>query len=157
MSSPSRNSVSSGTDNIISIFYHIVVGGMVSSACFIHLVFEMVIVIFFTMQVTPAPMRERGGAIALSPVEAVTVRRTQYPGAQNLPLRPQGKVGHVMDIPLAGGMYYYFTLYIILLVFMRDGKVIRYEESSNCSFKCTNGQEKVGSINSHNLYNPYFI
>ena len=58
-------------------------------------------------------MRERGGATALSQVEAVTVRRTQYPGAQSLPLRPQGKVGHVMDIPPAAGRYFYFTLYII--------------------------------------------
>ena len=57
-------------------------------------------------------MRVRGGAIALSPVEAVTVRRTQYLGAQSPPLRPQGKGGHVMDIPQAAGRYFYSTFYI---------------------------------------------
>ena len=59
-------------------------------------------------------MRVRGGATALSPAEAVTVRRTQYPGAQSLLLRPQGKGGHAMDIPPPAGGYFLFTLYIIV-------------------------------------------
>ena len=39
---------------------------------------------------------------------------------------------------------------------MRDGKVIRYEESSNCSFKCNNGQEKVGSTKCHDVCKTLF-
>ena len=93
----------------------------------------------FTMQVIPVPMRARGGATVLSLAEAVTVRRTPSLGALSPPLAS----GHVMGRPQAEGRHSYLLI-VHLLVLMRHGKVIRYEESSQCSINCINGEDMVG-------------